>query len=241
MAGEGPCIAVRRQFGGRMVCKLCTAAQWLETSDRELRRDGEAPALDGPRGRRDRLAALRPAHQPADPAPRRRGRDHHLPEARAQDCCGSISASNTRRERAASPSTTPRTSRSSVERRTVARTRSARRVRCSSGTRTEVTVPPDGTGALKETGPQAIGKSRGVWSIKIRLVAADACSAIGFSLSASQAGEAPQGRELRTSFIRPLRRSPRNRIDGEAHGRRDRVARSHHRPRRHLWRQADHP
>ena len=51
---------------------------------RQLHRHGEEPALDGPRGGRDGRAALRSAHQPSHASPRRAGRDHHLPEARAQ-------------------------------------------------------------------------------------------------------------------------------------------------------------
>ena len=42
---------------------------------------------------------------------------------------------------------------------------------------------PDGTGALKKTDPQAIGKSRGGWTTKIHLVAANARTAITFALS----------------------------------------------------------
>ena len=60
---------------------------------------------------------------------------------------------------------------------------------------TSIKVHPDGTGALKN-GPQAIGKSRGGWTTKIHLVAADARTAITFSLSPGQAGDAPQGRQL---------------------------------------------
>ena len=48
---------------------------------------------------------------------------------------------------------------------------------------TIVKVHPDGTGALKKNGPQAIGKSRGGWATKIHMVAADARTAITFSLS----------------------------------------------------------
>src|SRR5471032_395526 len=39
----------------------------------------------------------------------------------------------------------------------------------------------------KKNGPQAIGKSRGGWNTKIHLVAADARTAITFSLSPGQA------------------------------------------------------
>ena len=38
---------------------------------------------------------------------------------------------------------------------------------------TSVKVHPDGTGAIKKNGPQAIGKSRGGWTTKIHLVAAE--------------------------------------------------------------------
>ena len=61
---------------------------------------------------------------------------------------------------------------------------------------TSVKVHPDGTGALKKNGPQAIGKSRGGWNTKIHLVAADARTALTFSLSPGQAHDAPAGREL---------------------------------------------
>ena len=60
---------------------------------------------------------------------------------------------------------------------------------------TIVKVHPDGTGALKN-GPQAIGKSRGGWTTKIHMVAADARTAITFALSPGQAGDAPHGRAL---------------------------------------------
>ena len=42
---------------------------------------------------------------------------------------------------------------------------------------TIVKVHPDGTGALKKNGPQSIGKSRGGWTTKIHMVAADARTA----------------------------------------------------------------
>ena len=57
-------------------------------------------------------------------------------------------------------------------------------------------VHPDGTGALKKNGPQAIGKSRGGWTTKIHMVAADARTAITFSLSPGHNHDAPEGREL---------------------------------------------
>ncbi|WP_373715326.1 IS5 family transposase [Roseateles sp.] len=48
----------------------------------------------------------------------------------------------------------------------------------------------------QKNGPQAIGKSRGGWNTKIHLVAADARTAITFSLSPGQAHDAVEGREL---------------------------------------------
>ena len=65
---------------------------------------------------------------------------------------------------------------------------------------TIVKVHPDGTGAQKN-GPQAIGKSRGGWTTKIHLVAADERQALGFALSAGQCGDGPQGRELIGSLV----------------------------------------
>ncbi|HYS87243.1 MAG TPA: IS5 family transposase [Bradyrhizobium sp.] len=61
---------------------------------------------------------------------------------------------------------------------------------------TAVKVHPDGTGAPKKNGPQAIGKSRGGWTTKIHMVAADARTAITFALSPGQAHDAPEGRKL---------------------------------------------
>ncbi|MCH8266226.1 MAG: IS5 family transposase [Acidobacteria bacterium] len=61
---------------------------------------------------------------------------------------------------------------------------------------TTVQVHPDGTGAFKKNGPQAIGKSRGGWTTKIHMVAADARTAITFALSPGQASDAVEGREL---------------------------------------------
>ena len=61
---------------------------------------------------------------------------------------------------------------------------------------TIVKVHPDGTGALKKNGPQSIGKSRGGWTTKIHMVAADARTAVTFSLSPGQAHDAPEGRKL---------------------------------------------
>src|SRR5450631_109136 len=69
---------------------------------------------------------------------------------------------------------------------------------------TAVKVHPDGTGALKKNGPQAIGKSRGGWTTKIHMVAADARTAITFALSPGQAHDAPEGRKL----LRNLGKAP---------------------------------
>jgi transposase len=60
---------------------------------------------------------------------------------------------------------------------------------------TIVKVHPDGTGALKN-GPQSIGKSRGGWTTKVHLVAANARTAISVALSPGQASDAQAGREL---------------------------------------------
>src|ERR1035438_7569838 len=61
---------------------------------------------------------------------------------------------------------------------------------------TSVKVHPGGTGALKKNGPQAIGKSRGGWTTKIHMVAADARTAITFALSPGQASDTVEGRKL---------------------------------------------
>ena len=60
---------------------------------------------------------------------------------------------------------------------------------------TSIKVHPDGTGALKK-GPQSIGKSRGGCNSKVHPVAADARTAVAFSLSPGEAHDAPEGREL---------------------------------------------
>ena len=49
---------------------------------------------------------------------------------------------------------------------------------------------------IKKNGPQSIGKSRGGWTTKIHMVAADARTAMTFSLSPGQAHDAPEGRKL---------------------------------------------
>lgn len=64
-------------------------------------------------------------------------------------------------------------------------------------------VHPDGTGA-EENGPQAIGRSRGGWSTKIHMVAADDPRAVTFSLTPGQWADAPAGRELLRT-LPPLR------------------------------------
>ena len=56
---------------------------------------------------------------------------------------------------------------------------------------TSVKVHPDGTGALKKNGSQAIGKSRGGWNTKIHMVAADARAAVVFALSPGSDHDAP--------------------------------------------------
>src|SRR5688572_19722295 len=60
-------------------------------------------------------------------------------------------------------------------------------------------------GGSKKNGPQAIGKSRGGWTTKIHMVAADARTAITFALSPGQAHDAPEGRKL----LRQLGKAPR--------------------------------
>ena len=60
---------------------------------------------------------------------------------------------------------------------------------------TSVKVHPDAAGALKN-GPQSIGRSRGGRTAKLHLVAADARTAVNFRLSAGNAHDAPEGREL---------------------------------------------
>lgn len=69
---------------------------------------------------------------------------------------------------------------------------------------TIVKVHPDGTGALKKNGPQAIGKSRGGWTTKIHMVAADARTAMTFALSPGPAHDAREGRELLYQIPLPL-------------------------------------
>ena len=71
---------------------------------------------------------------------------------------------------------------------------------------TSVKVHPDGTGALEKNGPQSIGKSRGGWTTKIHRVAADARTAVAFTLSPGQAHDAPVGRDLLTAMEKPADR-----------------------------------
>jgi transposase len=61
---------------------------------------------------------------------------------------------------------------------------------------TTIKAHPDGTGALKKNGPQAIGRSRGGCATKIHLVAANARCALKMALSPGQAADAPAGRAL---------------------------------------------
>ena len=56
---------------------------------------------------------------------------------------------------------------------------------------TIVKVHPDGTGALKKTVPNPSADSRGGWTTKIHMVAADARTAITFSLSAGAGPRRP--------------------------------------------------
>ena len=61
-------------------------------------------------------------------------------------------------------------------------------------------------GRAKKNGPQSIGKSRGGWTTKIHMVAADARTAVAFTLSPGQAHDAPVGRNLLTAMERPADR-----------------------------------
>src|SRR5690554_1699089 len=56
--------------------------------------------------------------------------------------------------------------------------------------------PSRWNGRSKKNGPQAIGKSRGGWTTKIHMVAADARMAITFALSPGQAHDAPNARAM---------------------------------------------
>jgi transposase len=57
-------------------------------------------------------------------------------------------------------------------------------------------VHPDGTGALKKTVRKPSANPAAEWNTKIHLVAADARTALTFSLSPGQAHDAPAGCEL---------------------------------------------
>jgi transposase len=60
--------------------------------------------------------------------------------------------------------------------------------------------PPGWDGGIKKNGPQALGRSRGGWTTKIHLVAADARTVLTFALSPGQAHDTPQGRKLLHRF-----------------------------------------
>jgi transposase len=62
--------------------------------------------------------------------------------------------------------------------------------------------PPRRHGCAKKNGPQAIGKSRGGWTTKIHLVAADERTALTFALSPGHAHDAPEGRKLLAGWQR---------------------------------------
>lgn len=47
-----------------------------------------------------------------------------------------------------------------------------------------------------KNGPQALGRSRGGWTTKLHLVAADERHSVTWSLTPGQAGDAPEGRRL---------------------------------------------
>ena len=69
-------------------------------------------------------------------------------------------------------------------------------------------VHPDGAGARKTNGPQSIGKSRGGWYAKIRMVSASGRQAVIFRLSGGQANDAPEGRALPESWADPVTGAP---------------------------------
>jgi hypothetical protein len=66
--------------------------------------------------------------------------------------------------------------------------------------------PPRRNGRAQKNGPPAIGKSRGGWTTKIYLVAADDRIALTFSRSPGQAHDAPEGRKLLADWHRRFRR-----------------------------------
>ena len=59
-------------------------------------------------------------------------------------------------------------------------------------------------GSAKENGPQSIGRSHGGWATKIHMVAADARTAIGFSLSPGHADDRPEGRKVLNRLGKPV-------------------------------------
>ena len=61
---------------------------------------------------------------------------------------------------------------------------------------TMVKVHPDGTGSLKASGPQNIGKYRGGCTTKIHMIAVDDKTALAFQISPGQDHDAPVGRGL---------------------------------------------
>ena len=69
---------------------------------------------------------------------------------------------------------------------------------------TSVKVHPDGTGARKKTARNR--SARGGWTTKIHLVAADARTAVAFTLSPGQAHDAPVGRQLLKKMEKPADR-----------------------------------
>jgi transposase len=62
--------------------------------------------------------------------------------------------------------------------------------------------PPRGDGRAPKNGPQAIGKSRGGWTTKIHLVAANERMALTFARSPGPAHDAPEGRKLLAGWQR---------------------------------------
>ncbi|WP_155846327.1 IS5 family transposase [Anaerotruncus sp. G3(2012)] len=59
-----------------------------------------------------------------------------------------------------------------------------------------IKVHPDGMGALKKNGAQAVGRTRGGWNTKLHMVAASDRDGVIFSLSAGNRGDGPEGRTL---------------------------------------------
>ena len=83
-----------------------------------------------------------------------------------------------------------------------------------------VEVHPDGTAALRGSGPQGTGKSRGAWTTKIHMIAINDRTALAFKISPDQDHDAPVGRDL----IRGLTDAPEegqgSRGDAPGEGRR---------------------